>query len=279
MTKDRDSAKYARMFVTAMKKAGHKAIGCHDAVVNAAFHGNRKTLYPRKYEDRIRKWLKARYGREQMELIWEQTIVEYKRYLNESPDYGGTKNGHSMSIYGSMLVFAMIDSLPDTPRMSELQELTQTLFMEPFVKLGKVFDLNRERDIALIDKAFRRVAKRDRKDREKWPCGFHTVYDGFDKTKGTTRYHFTQCPVAEFAKKHNMLDKLPLMCNCDYFGIEQIHGQLIREGTCGNAGGCDYLIVGSENPIAQQYETTADEKGFLISRARTGTPEKKTEKN
>ena len=226
----------------------------------------RKTLYPKKYENTIRKWLKDRYGRKQMELIWDQTMAKYRSYLDESPDYGGTKNGHAMSIYGGMLVFALINVLPDEPRMSDLQKFTQDLFMEPFVKLGKVFDLNRSRDLALIDKAFRKVAKRDSRDSARWPCGFHTVYDGYDKSKGTTSYHFTQCPVAEFAKKHDMLKFLPLMCNCDFYGIEQIHGQLIRKGTCGNADKCDYLIVGSGNPIAAEYETVTDERGFLVSR-------------
>ena len=153
-------------------------------------------------------------------------------------------------------MFALLEVLPDEPHMSELQKFTQDLFMEPFVKLGKVFDLNRSSDIALIDKVFRKVAKRDNMDKLKWPCGFHTV-------------HFTQCPVAEFAKKHDMLKFLPLMCNCDFFGIEQIHGQLIRKGTCGNSDKCDYLIVGSKNPIAAEYDTVTDERGFLISREKS----------
>ena len=163
-------------------------------------------------------------------------------------------------------MFALIASLPEKPAMAELQEFTQDLFMEPFVKLGKIFDLNRRRDLFLIDKVFRKVAKRDNKDCIKWPCGFRTVYDGFSKPLVATRYHFTQCPVAEFAKKHDMLDMLPLMCNCDFYGIEQIHGQLIREGTCGMADRCDYLIVGSGNPITSEYKTITDEKGFLVSR-------------
>ena len=233
---------------------------CHDEVAD------RRTLYPKKYEKKMCEWLKARYGNQQTELIWDKTLAKYRGYLKESPDYGGTKNGHAMSIYGSMLVFAMIESLPDQPQMAELQRFTQDLFMEPFVKLGKIFDLDRSRDMALIDKVFRSVAKRDNKDSTKWPCGFHTVYDGFDKVKGTTSYHFTQCPVAEFAKKHEMLKLLPLMCNCDFYGIEQIHGQLIREGTCGNSDRCDYLIVGRSNPIVSDYETLTDDKGFLVSR-------------
>ena len=226
----------------------------------------RTTLYPESYERQIRKWLRNRYGKQQTKQIWDKTMKKYKEYVSESPDYGGNKNGHSMSIYGGMLVFALLTALPDQPPFEDLQKFTQELFMGPFIKLGKVFDLNRSRDIFLLDKVFRNVARRDGKDSLKWPCGFHTVYDGFDKSKQTTSYHFTQCPVAEFAKKHDLLHYLPLMCNCDFFGIEQIHGQLIREGTCGISDRCDYLIVGNTNPIAAEYETATDEKGFLISR-------------
>ena len=56
------------------------------------------------------------------------------------------------------------------------------------------------------------------------------------------------------------------MCNCDFFGIGEIHGQLIRCGTCGNSDLCDYLVVGDKNPIAAEYETITDEGGFLVSR-------------
>ena len=61
---------------------------------------------------------------------------------------------------------------------------------------------------------------------------------------------------------------LPLLCNSDFFGISEIHGTLIRCGTCGNSDVCDYLVVGSKNPIAEEYETVSDDQGFLISRER-----------
>ena len=70
----------------------------------------------------------------------------------------------------------------------------------------------------------------------------------------------------EFAKKHDLLHVLPLMCNSDFFGISEIHGQLIRCGTCGNSDKCDYLVVGSKNGMAAAYETVTDEQGFLVSR-------------
>ena len=62
------------------------------------------------------------------------------------------------------------------------------------------------------------------------------------------------------------VNKMTPLEGCDFFGIRQIHGQLIRPGTCGNSGVCDYLVVGSENPIAMEYETVMDEGGFLVSR-------------
>ena len=73
---------------------------------------------------------------------------------------------------------------------------------------------------------------------------------------------------AEFAKKHGLLHILPLLCNSDFFGISEIHGTLIRCGTCGNSDVCDYLVVGSDNPMAAEYVTVSDEQGFLVSRKR-----------
>lgn len=52
---------------------------------------------------------------------------------------------------------------------------------------------------------------------------------------------FLQCPIAEFAKKYNLMHILPLFCNADY------------------------CIVGSKNPMAKKYEIVKDENGFLVS--------------
>jgi hypothetical protein len=138
--------------------------------------------------------------------------------------------------------------------------------MGQFTKLGKIFNLNRSSNMWLIDKVFQKVGRRDRKDAETWPDGFINVNEPYDKEHHAARYHFTQCPNAEFAKKHNMLHILPLLCNSDFFGISEIHGQLIRCGTCGNSDVCDYLVVGKDNPLAKEYEVVKDDGGFLVSR-------------
>jgi hypothetical protein len=90
-----------------------------------------------------------------------------------------------------------------------------------------------------------------------------------------SRYSFTQCPNAEFAKRHGLLHVLPLLCNSDFFGISEIHGTLIRCGTCGNSDRCDYCVVGSDNSLAKDYEIVKDELGFLVSRKKARSKSRK----
>ena len=229
---------------------------------------NHMTIEQLPYGKQVRSWLKDRYGGTEAIKIWEQVQENYQNYLPDLPDYGGSKNGHAKAIYGGLLVFALYSALPDQPPVSELEDFVQHMFMAPFTKLGKVFNLNRPRDMWLIDKVFRKSGNRDRRDAVRYPDGFINVDVPYDKEHRAARYSFTQCPNAEFAKKHGLLHVLPLLCNSDFFGIHEIHGQLIRCGTCGNSDVCDYLVVGSDNPIAKEYETVSDERGFLVSRKR-----------
>lgn len=107
------------------------------------------------YRKGVKKWLRSRYGNE-ADNIWEKVENNYNGYLKTCHDYGGSKNGHSRAIYGGLLVFALYPALPDQPPISELQDMVCEMFMSPFKKLGKIFDLNRPRDMWLIDKVFRK---------------------------------------------------------------------------------------------------------------------------
>ena len=218
------------------------------------------------YRKQVKKWLCERYGKDQAEAIWKRTAEHYNSYLPDLPDYGGKKNGHAMAIYGGLLIFSLYPLLPDQPPISELQDFVSNMFMGAFVKLGKIFDLNRPSNMKLINKVFKKSGDGDRRDILKYPAGFINVEEPYDNENHIARYHFTQCPNAEFAKKHNLLHVLPLMCNSDFFGIEQIHGTLIRCGTCGNSDKCDYCVVGNKNPLADEYEIVTDERGFWVSR-------------
>ena len=230
------------------------------------FDRKKHIIYPKQYKKTVRRWLRKRYGAKPAEEIWEQTQKNYVAYLNDLPDYGGKKNGHAAAIYGGLLVFALYPALPDQPPVAELQDFMNSMFMGHFKKLGRIFDLNHGWTMRLIDKIFRKSGDRDRRDALKYPDGFINVDAPYDKERQAASYCFTQCPNAEFAKSHNMLRILSLCCNCDFYGISQIHGKLIRRGTCGNSDVCDYLVVGNRNPIADEYETVTDDMGFLVSR-------------
>ncbi len=220
------------------------------------------------YRKAARRFLADRYGDARAASIWGAVQRQYDAWLSDLPDYGGKKNGHALAIYGGLMVFALYDSLPDRPPIAELQDFVQNMFMAPFTRLGRIINLNRSADMWLIDKVFRKSGNRDRRDIIAWPAGFVNEDLPYDPARHAAGYRFTQCPNARFARSHGLLHVLPLLCNCDFFGISQIHGQLIRQGTCGNSGVCDYLVVGSENPIARAYETLTDDNGFLVSRMR-----------
>ena len=214
----------------------------------------------------VKTWLNGRYGGEQGAAIWQKTAAQYDEYLKDLPDYGGKKANHALAIYGALLIFSLYPLLPDQPPMEEIQDFVQNLFMGAFGKLGRIFNLNRGLDMRLINAIFQNNGKKDQKNAEQHPAAFHTVTEPYDRENRAARYRFTQCPNAEFAKKHNLLHVLPLFCNSDFWAMEQLHGTLIRCGTCGNADVCDYCVVGSESPMAGQYEIVKDEKGFLVSR-------------
>lgn len=139
----------------------------------------------------MKEWLKKRYG-EQADEIWESVKRNYNSYLTDLPDCGGRKNGHAKAIYGGLLIFALYPALPDQPPTSELGDFVQNLFMGPFVKLGRVFDLNRPSNMRLIDRIFRRSGNRDRKDIKKYPDGFVNVDVPYDAAHHAAKYYFTQ---------------------------------------------------------------------------------------
>lgn len=75
-------------------------------------------------------------------------------------------------------------------------------------------------------------------------------------------YEFTRCPIAEFAKKYNLLEVMPAFCNPDYTAMELIHAKLIRNTTCSNGCKCDYRICGDKDKYCSQYPEYKDNQGY-----------------
>ena len=169
------------------------------------------------------------------------------------------------SIYDPILIFAWYKVIPDKPPPEEVQEDIFQCFMGSFETMGKIFNLNRKLDNRLAAKIFQKANDIREEEIKKFPGSFRMGSCSYDKGNGVICYSFTQCPNAEFAKRHHMEDVLPVMCNCDHIAMQKLHATLIREGTCVSSNCCDYCIVGDQNPLAAEYKLVKAENGLLLS--------------
>ena len=195
--------------------------------------------------------------------LWEKVQLQYCEYLKDEPALAGLKI--TTSIYDPILIFAWYAVIPDKPPLEEVQQDIYKSFFGSFDAMGKVFNLNRKPDNKLAGKIFRKANDIRVEEIKTFPESFRMGCCTYDKENGVVRYSFTQCPNAEFARRHHMEDVLPVLCNCDHLAMQAIHAVLIRKGTCVASDCCDYCIVGDKNPIAAEYELKKADNGLWIS--------------
>lgn len=176
---------------------------------------------------------------------------------------GGVKM--KASIYDPILIFAWYAVIPDKPPLADVQQDVYACFMGGFDALGRLFNLNRRLDNRIASLVFKKAADLRVREIERFPASFRMHGFDYDRTNGIVRYGFTQCPNAEFARRHHMEHVLPLMCNCDHLAMQKLHATLIRKGTCCASDLCDYCIVGDQSPVAREYELVTLENGLWVS--------------
>lgn len=227
------------------------------------FDQKRHCLYTKKSKKLILEYLSNEFGKEKAEELWEKIQLKYVEFVNDCPDVGGKKNNHAVAIYGSLLIFAFCEAAVPDKSIEELQSLVYKIFMEDSFKiLGRIFDLNKPFHMKLANKVFSKSGQKDQRLAKQYPAGFITVTEPFDEEHQAVRYYFSQCPNAEFAKKHGLTRWMPLFCNCDYLAMRELGCELIRHGTCTNGDRCDYYMVGSNNPIVKKYPLKVDQDGL-----------------
>lgn len=224
---------------------------------------NKHVIYTNNAKKCVQKLLRRYYDEKTAAELWEKTQLKYAEFLEEEPALGGVRM--TVSIYDPILIFAWYNVVPDKPSLEEIQQDVYDCFMSGFDQLGKVFDLNRKLDNRLANRIFKMTSDLREKEIKEFPASFRMGSYSYDKEKGIVRYCFTQCPNAEFAKRHHMESVLPVMCNCDHLAMQKLHATLIREGTCVTSDSCDYCIVGDKSPLAAEYELVKDKDGLLLS--------------
>lgn len=235
------------------------------------FDRKRHAIYTPKAKALIQTLLARDYAPPEAEALWEQIQLQYVAYLKDEPALGGLKL--SAGVYDSILVFAYYVTVPKKPALEDIQQDVFSIFMGGFETLGKFFDLNRPFDLKLAGRIFGLAMKTKAKESVKFPASFHVGEFSVDSKEGIIRYSFSQCPNAEFAKRHGLEHVLPLMCNCDHMTMSQLHAGLIRRGTCVTGDACDYCILGDQNPLLKKYRLVSDENGLWLSRPVSGEAE------
>ena len=223
----------------------------------------RHAVYTKKAKKCVLRLLHRDYDDRTCEQLWEKIQLQYCEFLRDEPPMAGARI--KVSIYDPILIFAWYKVVPDKPTLEEVQQDIFRCFMGAFDALGKVFNLNRRLDNRLASRIFQKANDIRVEEIKHFPGSFRMGSCSYDRENGVIRYSFTQCPNAEFAKRHHMEDVLPVMCNCDHMAMQKLHATLIREGTCCTGSLCDYCIVGDRNPIAGQYELVKRDNGLWVS--------------
>ena len=227
------------------------------------FDRTKHMVYTNNAKKCVQKLLHRYYDEQTAARLWEKVQLKYCEYLKDEPAMAGLKI--TTSIYDPILIFAWYAVVPDKPALEEVQQDIYRSFFGSFGVMGKVFNLNRKPDNRLAASIFQKANDIRVEEIKKFPESFRMGCCAYEKEDGVIRYSFTQCPNAEFAKRHHMEDVLPVMCNCDHLAMQKLHATLIREGTCCTASCCDYCIVGNQNPLAKAYELVKRENGLLVS--------------
>lgn len=216
-------------------------------------------LYSKACKKQIQAKIALHYPEAQREALWERVQRQYVEFLSDwRTDLGGKKNFHNGAggTYDCIALMAFYTVCKDVTSLMEIEEMEGALFLPAFRILAKFVDCNKPLFKFLMHRSFQNAEKQ---------CGKWHDYEmcvaPFESDK-PIYYAFTACPVAEFAKQHDLLEMMPAFCNPDYTAMELIHAKLIRKTTCANGCKCDYTICGDKDPYTKKHPEYRDEAGY-----------------
>ena len=215
-------------------------------------------LYSKPCKKQIQEKIALHYPTSLREDIWDKVQRKYVEFISDwRTDLGGKKNFHNGAggNYDCVALMAYYVVCKEVTSLAEIEEMEGNLFLTAFRKM-KFVDCNKPFFKKLMYFSFMNAKKQC----DKWG-DFKMNVAPFDKDK-PIYYEFTECPTAEFAKKHDLLEVMPALCNPDFEAMECIHARLVRTTTCSNGCKCDYTIVGDRDPYLKEHPEYIDEAGY-----------------
>ena len=220
-------------------------------------------LYSKPCKRLMQEKIALHYPPERREAAWERVQRQYADFLSDwRTDLGGKKNFHNGpgGNYDCVALMAYYVACKEVTSLAEIEEMEGNLILPSFRKLSKFVNCNRP----LFKKLMYRAFLNAKKQCDKWG-DFKMNIAPFAADK-PIYYEFTECPTAEFAKAHGLLEIMPALCNPDFEGMELIHARLVRKTTCANGCRCDYSICGDQDPYLKEHPEYRDEAGYRRNR-------------
>ena len=198
----------------------------------------------------VKKGLVRRFGKEETASLLQKADAIYRDMLNRADDIG-KDNPMSSNMYEGLIFFAIWEAADGKISIDDLREITHEVMGFPLMKAVGIFMNANKSGLARLEKKMHKNAE--------W-LEVHPQYKGvswdfnFDKTKHSEGfyYHFTRCPLNDFARREGYLEVLPVMCEIDLISASLMHAKLIRRQTLASGGEmCDYWFVGDKSPSAK----------------------------
>ncbi len=199
-----------------------------------------------------KKSLVKRFGKEETEKLIEKTDRVYRDMLNRADDVG-KDNPMASNVYQCLVFLALWEASEGRITVDGLREITHEILSAPMLKMAGLFiNANRPSGMKRIENMMHKNAEW----LEEHPQYKAASWDfNFDKSKHAEGfyYHFTKCPLNDFARREGYLEILPVMCDIDHLTAGLMHAKLIREHTLASGGEvCDYWFVGDKSKQAEE---------------------------
>lgn len=222
-------------------------------------------VYSKPCKKQIQEKIARHYPQKEREEIWEKVQQQYVDFLKDwRTDLGGSKNFHNGKggNYDCIALMSYYVVCKEVTSLAEIEEMEGELFLGAFRFFHKIGIVNANKPFwkKLMYRAFLNAKRQC----DVWG-DFKMQLARYEEGK-PLYYEFTTCPTAEFAKKHDLLEVMPALCNPDFTAMELLHARLVRTTTCANGQKCDYCICGDRDAYLKEHPEYIDEQGYRRNR-------------
>ena len=226
--------------------------------------------YSKRAQKVIMERLNEKYGAVYGQKLWKKTKHIYEEYLVDLPYIGGAKNPMADQLYDSLICFAYWEAIPDKETVEEFKKtVDRTFFGQKLPTLPRWFSGENQKllnVIAFAAKPFINWSINRHVCSGEWDNAWRVIVNPKKKPKEGMRAVLVGCPIVDFAKKHDLMELMPAMCNGDYGSMPYLRLDTIRPKTVARGDKiCDNYILNIQSRLFEKYPLKTDDKGFLYN--------------